>query len=185
MRVSEAAQRIKEAALREFAQYGYDGARLERIAKAAGVHTAQIHYYFRNKRGLYEAVQALLTPPSLESALAPLRETGKPLPERIQAFYARFYEGIKDLALSVEEGPGNLLPLLLRSPRPLEIPEWIEALRGAQQLGLLRPLPVRTLLMQQWSLALIPIWFEEPRESWEKYYSEEAPRLFWELVKSV
>lgn len=183
--MSETAQRIKEAALREFAQYGYDGARLERIAKAAGVHTAQIHYYFRNKRGLYEAVQALLTPPSLGGALEPLREAGKPLPERIQTFYTRFYEGVKDLSLSMEGGPTNLLPALLRSPRPLEIPEWIEALRGAQQLGLLRPLPVRTLLIQQWSLALAPIWFEEPRESWEKYYTEEAPRLFWEVVKSV
>ncbi|MCS7152937.1 MAG: TetR/AcrR family transcriptional regulator [Bacteroidia bacterium] len=179
----DAAERIKEAAIREFAQYGYDGARLERIAKAAGVHTAQIHYYFRNKRSLYEAVQQALTPPSLEAALEPLRAEGKSLPERLQSFYEQFYHAISPLPLR-KELP-LLLPPLLVNPKPLEIPQWVEALRSAQSMGLLKPLRIEFILAQQWSLALLPIWFDFPRESWETYYRNEAPRLFWEALKGV
>lgn len=181
----DAAARIKEAALREFAQYGYDGARLERIAQAAGVHTAQIHYYFRNKRGLYEAVQSALAPPSLDSVIEPLTWPDKPLPERVQNFYERFAEAIQQVALPSSNSTPALYPPLLLSPKPLEVPPWIEALRTAQQFGLIRALPIRFILTQQWGIALTPVWFEEPRENWEKYYRTEAPKLFWEAIKSV
>ncbi|MCS7188916.1 MAG: helix-turn-helix domain-containing protein [Bacteroidia bacterium] len=176
-------QRIKEAALREFAQYGYEGARLERIARAAGVHTAQIHYYFRNKRGLYEAVQSALKPPSLEEVLVPLQEINKPLPDRLQDFYERFYAVVQELAFREDRLP--LMPSLFLSPKPLELPEWVEALKGAQHYGLIRPMPIRFILAQQWGIALLPVWYNEPRDTWEKYYREEAPRLFWESVKRV
>ncbi|MCS7161782.1 MAG: TetR/AcrR family transcriptional regulator [Bacteroidia bacterium] len=179
----DTAARIREAAIREFLRYGYDGARLERIAKAAGVHTAQIHYYFRSKRGLYEAVQGSLQPPGLEEVLAPLQEEGKPLPERVQAFYERFYERVAALEIALDGWPA--LPPLLRSPAPLAVPLWVEALQNAQRMGLLRPWPVQLILVHQWGLALAPLWFQEPRTKWESYYRVEAPRLFWEGVRAV
>lgn len=181
----DAAERIRAAALREFAQYGYDGARLERIARSAGVHTAQIHYYFRNKRGLYEAVQAHLKPPSLEGVLEPLRMREKPLPERVQAFYERFYEAIREMPLPATGGALALLPTLLLSPKPLDIPEWIEALQNARAFGLVKALRTEFILAQQWAIALLPVWFELPRAEWEAYYKQEAPRLFWEAIKAV
>lgn len=181
----DAAERIKEAALREFAQYGYDGARLERIARSAGVHTAQIHYYFRNKRGLYEAVQAHLAPPSLETVMEPLRLRDKPLPERVQAFYERFHEAMEHIPLPAAGGAAGMLPPLLLSPKPLYIPEWVEALQNARAIGLLKALRIEFILAQQWALALLPVWFELPRAEREAYYRQEAPRLFWEAVKAV
>lgn len=181
----DAAERIREAALREFAQYGYDGARLERIARAAGVHTAQIHYYFRNKRGLYEAVQAHLSPPSLDKVIEPLRLREKPLPERVQAFYERFYEAMQHISLPTASGAPAMLPPLLLSPKPLYIPEWIEALQNARSFGLLKALRMEFILAQQWALALLPVWFELPQTEWETYYKQEASRLFWEAVKAV
>lgn len=181
----EVVDRIREAALREFAQYGYDGARLERIARAAGVHTAQIHYYFRNKRGLYEAIQAQLAPPSLEEVLVPLRAREKPLPERVQAFYKAFYEALRGLSLPSEGLSSGMLPPLLLSPKPLQVPEWVEGLQAAQQVGLVRALPIPVILAQQWSLALLPVWFAQPVEQWEAYYRDQAPKLFWETVRGV
>ncbi|MCS6895584.1 MAG: TetR/AcrR family transcriptional regulator [Bacteroidia bacterium] len=182
----DAAERIREAAIQEFAQYGYDGARLERIARAAGVHTAQIHYYFRNKRFLYEAVQKALTPPSLEDVLTPLKDMTKTLPERIQGFYERFYSAIESMSsLSVESSPNHRLPAILLSPRPLHLPEWIEALRSAQSFGLIKPLQVELILTYQWSIALMPLWFSVPKNQWADYYLKDAPKLFWETVKGV
>lgn len=57
VRDAEATQRqILDAAEVEFAKHGLSGARIEAIAKGAGVTTAMIHYYFENKEGLYKAV---------------------------------------------------------------------------------------------------------------------------------
>jgi TetR/AcrR family transcriptional regulator len=47
---------ILGAASREFAEEGLAGARMEAIARAAGVNKALIHYYFKDKENLYGAV---------------------------------------------------------------------------------------------------------------------------------
>jgi len=47
-------QRILRAAEKIFADKGYDAARIDEIAAAAGVNKALIYYYFRNKHALME-----------------------------------------------------------------------------------------------------------------------------------
>jgi AcrR family transcriptional regulator len=49
-------QRILDAARHEFVAKGVGGARLQPIADAAMVNKALLHYYFRSKQKLYEAV---------------------------------------------------------------------------------------------------------------------------------
>jgi AcrR family transcriptional regulator len=51
-----AEDRIREAALTEFADKGFYGARTQAIAAAAGVNKAMVHYYFRSKEQLYNHV---------------------------------------------------------------------------------------------------------------------------------
>jgi len=50
---ASAPARILEAATAEFAARGYDGARIEAIARRAGVNKALLYYYFPNKGELY------------------------------------------------------------------------------------------------------------------------------------
>ena len=45
-------QRILEAAAHEFASKGFDGARVDEIARSAGVNKALIYYYYKNKEEL-------------------------------------------------------------------------------------------------------------------------------------
>jgi len=52
----ETKRRILEAAEREFAAKGFDGARLGTIARAATVQQALIHHYFGDKEGLHGEV---------------------------------------------------------------------------------------------------------------------------------
>jgi TetR/AcrR family transcriptional regulator len=49
--------RILEAAVAEFGEYGFAGARVGGIASRAGVNEQLISYYFDSKEGLYRAVQ--------------------------------------------------------------------------------------------------------------------------------
>ena len=51
---------VFEAALAEFSERGKDGARMQEIADRAGITKAMVHYYFRSKDRLYEAVFAYL-----------------------------------------------------------------------------------------------------------------------------
>jgi TetR/AcrR family transcriptional regulator len=47
---------ILEAAKRVFTEKGFAGARMDEIAKAAGINRALLHYYFRSKEKLFELI---------------------------------------------------------------------------------------------------------------------------------
>ncbi|GLX96353.1 TetR family transcriptional regulator [Herbidospora sp. NBRC 101105] len=49
-------QRLLDAALEEFAEYGIAGARVDRVAALAGTNKAQIYHYFGSKDQLFDAV---------------------------------------------------------------------------------------------------------------------------------
>ncbi len=49
-------ERILNEALREFAEKGFSGARVDRIANKAGTSKHMLYYHFRSKTGLYETV---------------------------------------------------------------------------------------------------------------------------------
>src|SRR6185436_18972642 len=52
----ETEQRILDAARHVFIQHGTAGARMQEIAQEAGVNQALLHYYFRSKERLAQAV---------------------------------------------------------------------------------------------------------------------------------
>ncbi|MEO6086401.1 MAG: TetR family transcriptional regulator, partial [Umezawaea sp.] len=49
-------RRLLEAATADFAAHGIAGARVDRIAAAAGVNKAQLYTYYGDKLGLFDAV---------------------------------------------------------------------------------------------------------------------------------
>jgi len=53
---SETEQRIFDSAREVFIRDGRDGARMEEIARHAGINKALLHYYFRSKERLYQAI---------------------------------------------------------------------------------------------------------------------------------
>lgn len=51
-------KKLLDAALREFSERGFAGARVESIARAAGLNVRLVYHYFGDKLGLYDAVLA-------------------------------------------------------------------------------------------------------------------------------
>lgn len=47
---------ILDAAASEFAEMGFEGARIDRIAKRAGINKAMLYYHVGDKKALYDAV---------------------------------------------------------------------------------------------------------------------------------
>lgn len=52
----ETEEQIFEAARRVFQQKGYSGARMQNIADEAGINKSMLHYYYRSKDKLFQAV---------------------------------------------------------------------------------------------------------------------------------
>src|SRR2546430_7807968 len=77
------ALRIIAAASEEFSRRGFDGARVEQIARRAGVNKQLLFYYFHSKRGLFTAVLARGAA-ELERALADLPIGGERPLDRIR-----------------------------------------------------------------------------------------------------
>ncbi len=84
------ALRIVTAATEEFAGRGFEGARVDRIARRAGVNKQLLFYYYHSKRGLFRTVLARAVG-QLEQALAALpAASGRPLDRLRDALTAQF-----------------------------------------------------------------------------------------------
>jgi len=70
-------QLLLDAATTEFAAVGLAGARVDRIADAAGVNKSQLYYYFKSKNGLFDAVLRC----NLEALLHDVPLNGEDLPD--------------------------------------------------------------------------------------------------------
>jgi TetR/AcrR family transcriptional regulator len=84
-RGGDSRERIIEAALDEFSTRGFGGARVDRIARGAGLNKAMLYYHFRSKERLFQAtVQRMM---GLLAAHLELVANG-PLPplEKLDAF---------------------------------------------------------------------------------------------------
>jgi AcrR family transcriptional regulator len=87
--------KIFDAASTVFEERGMDGARMQEIANRAGINKALLHYYFRTKELLFEAVFQKLAG-KLFSRFAPLLNEGMTLEEKIVFFYNEHIEFMKN-----------------------------------------------------------------------------------------
>lgn len=88
---NDRALRIANAARQEFAKRGFAGARIERIAKLAGVNKQLLFYYFHSKKGLFQAA-VRRGAVELEAALAGSAHlAGRPL-DRLRQLLTALYE---------------------------------------------------------------------------------------------
>jgi AcrR family transcriptional regulator len=60
-------QQLLTAALAEFAAYGIAGARVDRLAKRAGISAGLVYSFYENKEGLFEAVYDLIVEQTVSS----------------------------------------------------------------------------------------------------------------------
>ncbi|MCC6282808.1 MAG: TetR/AcrR family transcriptional regulator [Saprospiraceae bacterium] len=85
-------QKIFDAAHEVFLQKGMDGAKMQEIADLAGINKALLHYYYRSKEKLYEAVARAIIGHAAP-VISQLIESELPLEEKIRHFID-FYIGV-------------------------------------------------------------------------------------------
>lgn len=88
-------QRIFAAAHAIFTQRGMDGAKMQDIADFAGINKALLHYYYRSKDKLYEAVVRFILNKSMP-VVREILEREIPLMEKITGFINQYMGIIRD-----------------------------------------------------------------------------------------
>ena len=76
--------RILTAAVAEFAEYGYAGARIDRVAAAAKANKSMIYVYFGNKDRLFDAV--------IDAAIGDLHEAVPFTPKDLPGYGSRLFD---------------------------------------------------------------------------------------------
>jgi len=110
---NDRALRIVDAAQREFARRGFEGARVDQIARNAGVNKQLLFYYYQSKGGLFSAVLGRAAA-DLEQSLSGLTATGgRPLDrlERsLDALYGFFASHPELVSLLTRSGRVDIAP---------------------------------------------------------------------------
>ncbi|MBW1989375.1 MAG: TetR/AcrR family transcriptional regulator [Deltaproteobacteria bacterium] len=102
---SKTVQRIIEAATNVFADVGYNGARVDEIAKKAGVNKATIYYHIGDKEALYAQVLHDVTEDAAERIETSVEKATTPT-DKLKAYFLA-------IAQTVDEHP-SLAPLMMR-----------------------------------------------------------------------
>ncbi|OLE26945.1 MAG: hypothetical protein AUG49_06850 [Catenulispora sp. 13_1_20CM_3_70_7] len=146
---------LQDAAVAEFAEHGFGGARVDRIAKAAGVNKERIYQYFGNKEQLFATV--------LDCELAKLAravpltpEAAADLPEHVGRVYDYHVAHPHFARLlhweALELGGDRALPA--EQERTAHYANKAAAIAGAQKAGAVDgALDARVLMMAVVSLA--------------------------------
>ena len=79
-------EKIFEAAADVFEEKGFDGARMQEIADRAGINKALLHYYYRTKEKLFDAVFSHLAGFMFQKLYACI-DNDLPLEEKLKLFY--------------------------------------------------------------------------------------------------
>ncbi len=89
-RAEDRPREICSAALEIFAEKGFAAAKLDEIARRAGVSKGTLYLYFSDKQELFRAVIRDTISPNIEAVRASLENTDLPLEEIVRTFLPRF-----------------------------------------------------------------------------------------------
>lgn len=104
-------EKIFDAAQEVFVHKGFDGARMQDIAEKAGLNKALLHYYYRTKEKLFNAILSKVLRHNIPKVLSFL-ESDAPLFEKIEFFVGTYI----DVIIKNPYIPGFILHELNRNP---------------------------------------------------------------------
>ena len=154
----ETRYRLQEAAEREFARYGFAGARVARIARKARTNQRMVYHYFGGKQGLYDALreqwlaqQAVIAAPEL------------PIDQVIAGYFASAAANPAAARLllwqALGDSPDDALADSARSgAQQDDIREIVADLRRRQEAGeLTKAYDAEFILLVCWSAIMAPL----------------------------
>jgi len=153
---------ILEAAKRIFQKKGMYGARMQEIADEAGINKAMLHYYFRSKDKLFDAVFQDAAK-NFFSKIRELFSVEKPLLEKIEYFVENYVELLllnayipAFIITEVHQNPGRIKNIFLQSGVNAEM-AFANDIKSAISLGIINPIDPSQLIINIIGLCVFPI----------------------------
>lgn len=91
-RAEDRPREICDAALEVFAEKGFAAAKLDEIARRAGVSKGTLYLYFKDKEDLFRAVVRSAIAPNIQAITAVIGQAKVPFPDLVRMFFAAFAE---------------------------------------------------------------------------------------------
>jgi len=158
---SNTEQKIKEAAQQIFVKKGLTGARMQEIADLAGINKAMLHYYYRSKDKLFEAIFLELIGDFVPKIFGAM---GSDLP--IEKKVEHYVNEIISAMITHPELPLFIFNELRNNPKefinkmginPGGMLEKIDAqLKEEAETGNIRPIPVHEFMINMASMCVFP-----------------------------
>ncbi len=155
-------RKILEASKRIFQRKGMYGARMQEIADEAGINKALLHYYFRSKDKLFDAVFQDAAK-SFFSKIRELINVDKPLFEKIEYFVEQYLELLMKntyipvfIISEVHQNPERIQNIFLGSGvNPGLV--FSNEVNAAAAAGIIHPIDSKQLIINIVGLCVFPI----------------------------
>ncbi len=190
---AETEERIFKAALNVFAAKGKAGARMQQIADEAGINKAMLHYYFRSKEKLYEAVFEYVFRRFAVQQIHSTLEHAKTYKDTLRAFINGFIDAhqedlaiIKLMANENLAGGTTMGKIIARKDDKSPPSIFINKTREAIECGEIRPVdPHHTVLTIISSCVFFFIWaptikerIPHAGEDWSGFVEQRKKHIF-------
>jgi AcrR family transcriptional regulator len=191
-------EKILEAAKNVFVTKGMDGARMQEIADEAGINKALLHYYFRSKERLFEAIFAEIIKFAFPK-LTRIVQSDEPIVTKIE----QVIDAYLNLLIKHPFIPGFIMKELNRDPSGLfKIvvkfglnPQSIfDNIQIAMDRGEIIQMPPKHLAVNIISMCIFPfaarpilsfVIFRDDQEALETFYAERATVIKQFVINAI
>ena len=188
--------KIIEAAKSLFIEKGFAETSMSEIATRVGINRPGLHYYFRTKDKMFQAVFGMIGQAILPKVQDILSQPDIPLSQRIETVIDTYYTTFRKapylplfMLKEMQRDVDHLLNALSNSPAKEALDKLIAGLQEEMKQGKLRPVPLRVVFFTFYSLMACPFLtknfssrlFLSENESFEEMLAEWKPYIVMQM----
>ena len=183
-------EKIFEAAFKVFQLKGFKGARMQEIADEAGINKAMLHYCFKNKELLFEAV-FMNAFGKLAPQINEIFKSQDSIFEKIKKFTDSYISFVMDypflpqfIIQEMNNNPEFVTKFLKKENRP-DPTKLIHQIENEIKLGILKPINPKQLLIDIFSMTVFPFTAQALLKGMIQVSNEEFMQLMEERKKYI
>ena len=183
-------EKIFEAAFRVFQLKGFKGARMQEIADEAGINKAMLHYCFKNKELLFEAV-FMNAFGKLAPQINEIFKSQDSIFEKIKKFTDSYISFVMNypflpqfIIQEMNNNPEFVTKFLKKENRP-DPTKLINQIENEIKLGILKPINPKQLLIDIFSMTVFPFAAQALLKGMIQVSNEEFMQLMEERKKYI
>lgn len=156
-------QRIINAAKALFIEKGFSDTSMSEIAARVGINRPVLHYYFRTKEKMFNAVFGIIIQTFVPKIQSIVMQTGRPVADRVgDVFdaYCRVFSENPELPLfvlrEIDRDADNFMRVVMSLPVMPYLGMMRDSLLAEMDKGNIRRVPIRTVFITFYSLITFP-----------------------------